>query len=107
MGTCSKGHTFTASYNSVQQGSWCPLCRLKNQSECHDIMASIFPELHFDVEHSISVGKSKIRIDGFCQELRLAWEYHGQQHYVFVKFFHRTPEKLQKQRRRDEMLRLE
>lgn len=48
-----------------------------------------------------------MRLDGLCEELKLAWEYNGKQHYAFVEFFHRSPDALQKQRERDERLRAE
>jgi hypothetical protein len=47
-----------------------------------------------------------MELDGFCKELNLAFEYNGIQHYKFVKFFHRTLEKL-KIRQLDDIRKIE
>lgn len=84
---CKNGHVFKASFNSVQQGSWCPLCRRKNQMECFDILKSLFPGVYFQHEFNMKVASRNIRLDGYSEELNLAWEYNGEQHYKFVEFF--------------------
>mmetsp|Transcript_39868 Transcript_39868/g.106954 ORF Transcript_39868/g.106954 Transcript_39868/m.106954 type:complete len:117 (+) Transcript_39868:254-604(+) len=35
---------------------------------------------------------SYLQLDGFNEDLNIAFEFHGLQHYRFVYFFHRTPE---------------
>lgn len=37
-----------------------------------------------------------IELDGYCSELKLAFEYNGVQHYKFVPRFHKTMEQKMK-----------
>ncbi len=45
-----------------------------------------------------------LELDGFCEEIGVAFEYNGRQHYENVPFFHNNrPENLIAQQRRDSM----
>jgi hypothetical protein len=51
----------------------------------------------FDAEFSkvkpgwlVSPRGTLLELDGYCETLKLAWEYHGQQHYEFVPHFHES-----------------
>jgi hypothetical protein len=44
-----------------------------------------------------------LELDFFCEELKLAFEYNGQQHYEFMEFFHKTEENFEKQLEHDEL----
>lgn len=43
----------------------------------------------------------KMELDGYNKELSIAFEYQGEQHYKFVKFFHKTEENYNKMLERD------
>jgi hypothetical protein len=45
------------------------------------------------------------RLDGYSEKMRLAFEYHGQQHVVHVEHFHRRKQTLERQKNRDEDVR--
>ena len=52
-------------------------------------------EALFDAEFSkvkprwlVTPRKTLLELDGYCESLKLAWEYQGQQHYEFVPHFH-------------------
>ena len=47
--------------------------------------------------------KRKLEIDCYCEELRLAVEIQGQQHYSFIPHFHKTYDVFLKQQERDLM----
>jgi hypothetical protein len=42
-----------------------------------------------------------LELDFYCKELNLAIEYNGRQHYEYIKFFHQTMDKFEKQKIRD------
>ena len=42
-----------------------------------------------------------LEIDMYCEELKLAVEYHGLQHYRFIPHYHKTPEVFEAQKERD------
>jgi hypothetical protein len=42
-------------------------------------------------------------LDGYNKELKLAFEYQGQQHYYYVSYFHKNENSLLKQQIRDEI----
>lgn len=40
-------------------------------------------------------------LDGYCEELGIAFQYHGKQHYEWIPFFHRTESAFHLQQQRD------
>ena len=44
-----------------------------------------------------------LEIDGYCEELKLEFEYYGIQHHVYPNPFHKSKEEFNRQRKRDEM----
>lgn len=83
---CSFGHEFEViPYNLVKTGAWCQQC-IQYRSE--EICRLAFETL-FNVEFpkyrpkDLKGIKGKgLELDGFCKELNLAFEHHGEQHYV-------------------------
>lgn len=103
---CSRGHTWKANLLNVRhKRTWCPVCRRpRNQKECHEIFSSLFPNHLFEEEGTSEFWKP-MRVDGYCKEFKLVWEYHGVQHFKYVEFFHRSFERFQRQIDRDARLR--
>jgi len=105
---CKEGHTWFAVFNSVKQGySWCPYCS-KSRSEklCREILeeytglpfASIRPDW---LKNGVS--GHNLELDGFCEDLRLAFEYQGKQHYEYIPHFHRNEGDFERQQERDKL----
>lgn len=42
-------------------------------------------------------------LDGYCEALSVAFQFHGKQHYEHVPFFHRTEQHFLDQRARDKL----
>lgn len=83
---CHNGHRWPANPNSIKNGSWCPNCRLMTEDKCRIIIQEL-------TGYSFRKNKNAIKpyeLDGYNQKLRLAFEYHGIQHYRFLKHFHKT-----------------
>lgn len=97
---CERGHTWKASWNNVKtKNSWCPYCLVYyHEEKCREILEDIF-KLPFPKNNKV-LG-CRLELDGYCEDLKLAFEYNGKQHYEFVPFWHRTSNALDRQKSRD------
>lgn len=88
---CSEGHKFLMAPNSVQNGRWCSVCGTYYISEhitrCffEYIFNKQFPKIRLDF--LINSNGNKMELDGYCEDLRIAFEYHGMQHYKEIAMF--------------------
>lgn len=97
---CGYGHEFMCTPNNLQIGRWCSTCNIK-QSEFYmcKIVEYLFPEQVFKkIRPNWLKNKegNNLELDLFCEELSLAFEYNGVQHYEFIKHFHKTEENFNK-----------
>ncbi|WP_144532135.1 zinc-ribbon domain-containing protein [Bacillus paranthracis] len=84
---CSNGHVFEMNYNNVQQGKWCGYCHRKlNEQKCRFIFESFFDK---EFPSRWDVLGNGYELDGYNEELKLAFEFQGIQHYKKSSFFHR------------------
>jgi hypothetical protein len=91
---CVKGHKWKSRAKNIITGYWCPQCRsTKHENMCRNIFEEIFnkkfPTVRPDWLRK-RTKKYKLQLDGYCEELNLAFEFNGPQHYKWVKDFHRT-----------------
>ena len=104
---CSEGHRWFAKLTNVKHSSqWCPHCKVNTSEEvCRMALEQLtgkkFPRLR--PEWMSTVGSGRLELDGCCSELRIAFEYHGKQHFENVPFFHKGKNTLKSQKRRDEL----
>lgn len=85
---CSEGHTWQAPANRIRQGGWCPKCKFSvGENICRIYFETIFQK-KFTPAHKSELpwltGKndySSLELDGFNQELGVAFEHHGKHHY--------------------------
>jgi len=88
---CEMGHTWEASPNHIKQGSWCPICST-NVSEriCKGIFEAIFNKKFQKRKPDwlVNARNNRMELDGYCKELKLAFEYQGEQHFNYNPFFH-------------------
>lgn len=97
---CEKGHEWTANWHDVKAGTWCPQCRHKAETACRGIL-----EAHFGFglpKRRFFYNGVRYEWDGFNEEHKIAFEYHGEQHYERHKFFHKREKDLQAQKQRDD-----
>jgi len=106
---CLYGHEFKASINNItSKGSWCPICSSSlYERMCKDFLENLFSKPFKKVRPDwlISSRGTKLELDGFNEELKLAFEYNGIQHYFFNKFFHKNEEDFWKRVCDDELKR--
>lgn len=89
---CSEDHFFNASFSSVKNGNtWCPYCAGNWRSEeiCRAFLEEGFNKKFpkFRSDWLKNTKGYQLELDGYCEELGLAFEHHGIQHYQTVDFF--------------------
>ncbi len=97
---CDKGHEWSASLNMVKDvGTWCPGCaQWKREAECRKHIEELTGYTFPPAQPAFLEG---LKYDGYCPELRIAFEHNGIQHYEETPYFHRTDGALADQQRRD------
>jgi len=96
---CQKGHTWKATFDNVKRSTWCPKCwEGRNEKLCREIFEKIYQKPFVKTR---AIFGNKLELDGYCEELKLAFEYNGAQHYKTISYWHHTPDSLQKQQARD------
>lgn len=103
---CAEGHEFSKTPSAVKQGQWCSYCKqsiFKSEEVCRAFIEHIF-ESSFPKKRPkwLVLGKSRLELDGYNKKLCVAFEYQGEQHFKFVKPFHKNAKGFSEQRIRDE-----
>jgi len=102
---CKDGHRWRATPGSIKNGSWCPHCNVNYGEEiCRAYFEEIFSKSFPKSRPSFLRTKLRgvLELDGYCEELALAFEHHGGQHYKRVAHFHRHQDDFRRQQYRDE-----
>jgi hypothetical protein len=80
----------------------------KGELECKNVLESIFNKPFNKSRPNFLknvISGNNLELDCFNEELGIACEYNGRQHYEFVPYFHRNKETFQNQQYRDHMKR--
>jgi hypothetical protein len=82
---CKERHRFWMQCCAVQRGSWCPRCRIRvTERIAHEIFNRLFG-VQFKKRRPDWLVNPKsgwvLELDGYNEELKLAFEYNGAQHY--------------------------
>ena len=87
---CSLGHSFTMTFAKMQGGQWCSICSKGSKSEelVRVVMEQIFRTEFKRVRPSWLKNdlNSPMELDGYAEELKIAFEYQGRQHYEAMAF---------------------
>ncbi|MFC4323667.1 hypothetical protein [Litchfieldia salsa] len=97
---CVDGHTFYMNANDVKNGHWCRECSKTfnlGEEKCRYVLEH-FTNKVFKSSKQVIEG---FELDGYNQELKLAFEYNGIQHYKTNGFFIKTKEELDKRKKDD------
>lgn len=82
---CPKGHIYKARFRNFRDGCRCPKCRIwANESYVRKIFESILNKEFKKCTPEWLINpstKMKLELDGYCEELKLAFEYDGEWHY--------------------------
>jgi len=87
---CFRGHIWFSMPCDIKHGSWCPECCTSMYEKICRLYFEIifnkkFPRVKPDWLRSDK--NRKLELDGFCEELGLAFEHQGSQHYKIAKKF--------------------
>lgn len=107
---CDSGHTWTTRMNDISNGSWCPYCSIFiSERICRAYFEKIFvKEFPKCRPKWLKTPKGTLlELDGYCEELGIAFEHQGEQHYrtSMSNKFYIPKEKLQQIQSRDEIKR--
>ena len=98
---CNKKHSWLAPWKDIgSNNSWCPECSsFKTERECKQYLeSSLGVQLN---KTAIKYEGKKYEFDGYNEEHKIAFEYHGYQHYIFPNYFHKTEEIFKAAQERD------
>ena len=85
---CEKLHEWEAIFNSIQQGKWCPTCSgSRSEALCREIIEA---EMFYKFPKKRPSFLEGLELDGYCEELNMAFEYNGPQHYKYFPHYHRN-----------------
>lgn len=107
---CAAGHAWDGRMDHILNGHWCPTCNTPGIREkiCRQVLEHLL-NAKFQKQRPSWLRTSrggKAELDGYNEQLRLAFEYHGQQHYTHIPFFHSGDKSLE-QREEDDQLKRE
>lgn len=75
---CGEGHEWYANWNNIHTGKWCPYCNLHLMEDtCRVIFKTIYSK---PFPKCRPFKGSRLELDGYNEELKLAFEYDGAQH---------------------------
>jgi hypothetical protein len=99
---CHRGHIFESRLSHVLHcDRWCSKCIIYVGEEItRKIMTKLFGTDFYKVHPKWLNG---MELDGFNNELMIAFEYDGKQHHKFLKMFHKTKEGFIAQQERDRL----
>lgn len=99
---CPNSHIFYMSWNSFNTGRRCNICvhPKKRENNCRDIFERItgkkFPTKRPKWLRDFG-DRNPLELDGYCEELRIAFEYDGESHFIPIY----GEKELEKQKKRD------
>jgi len=88
---CVLGHVWSATPANIKKGKWCPNCKSgHNEERCRFILEQLTGKTFLKVRSVI-----KGELDGYSEDLNLAFEYQGIQHFCEVPFFRQNLSEIQ------------
>lgn len=102
---CYLGHKWDALAINVINGTWCRYCSSGLYEEiCRSHFEQIFKTKFTKSYPSWLKNKgARLELDGYCEELSIAFEHHGEQHYKKSNFFHKSKITFEKRKELDKL----
>jgi hypothetical protein len=99
---CKEGHRCNPIGQSLRSGTWCWYCNTSLcERTCIKIFQYLFNRYFPKSKHLINPETGAgLELDGYDEELKLAFEYNGRQHYEKVGYW-QTDEEFESQKNRD------
>jgi hypothetical protein len=104
---CKRGHIWEAKYKYIKGGTWCPTCSSGFGEEMSRYVISKmtgynFEKIRLECLMNEETGR-KLELDGYCNELKMAFEYQGRYHKEIVDSYKMTDLDLDKRKRYDKI----
>jgi len=101
---CAHNHEWLATPAKILKGRWCSLCSdYLGERICREYLEQIFkhrfPKARPD--WLLNFKGNRAELDGYCVELNLAFEHHGQYHYQVDKLYSKTNQQVKKRQEED------
>jgi len=103
---CANNHEFISRGRYIVAGSWCNICNDSNGEIISRRILEFIYSCEFTKAHPEFLKNEKgynLELDGYNEELKIAFEYNGGQHYKHIPFFHKTDDALLKIQERDKL----
>lgn len=114
MWQCELGHKWQATFSSIKgsknrNGRWCPICSSGiRERVCRAVFENIFdkkfPKTN-NLKWLVNTKGNRAELDGYCKDLKLAFEHQGEQHYKINRIFIKSNTQLENRKRDDELKR--
>jgi len=103
---CRNGHDWFAALNDIKKGTWCPVCGSGARERlCRHYFEAItghrFPKVK--PKWLLNDLGNRMELDGYNENLKLAFEHQGEQHYRPIEHFNRREETLTRRQRDDKI----
>lgn len=102
---CQDGHQWQTDPRRLRLGVWCPTCTFPSEGLVRQFLEvalnTSLPAGQPDLLRGSGGPQSRYIVDGFCPVTRIAFEYHGSQHFDDVDYFHSRGRSLEQQKARD------
>jgi hypothetical protein len=98
---CKNKHDFSMKFSSILKGRWCPKCKFKTEQKVRTLFEELTGEPFPQKGPKWLVNpktKGRMKLDGYCEKLKLAFEYDGEFHFIESTYFATT---LKEQKERD------
>jgi hypothetical protein len=98
---CSEGHVWFATYSNIYTGTWCPECSSGiGERLCRAFFEQLFmkPFSKTRPPWLINDDGFQMELDGYCEELSLAFEHQGRQHREFTNYFYDSASQFEKRK---------
>lgn len=106
---CSEGHQWEAKYGNIYTGNWCKQCKgSTGERICRLFFEQIFKCEFPSVFPKWLKNKSgrSLQLDGFNENLKIAFEHQGEQHNVKTTLYYKNDETFNKRKEYDEIKRV-